>query len=113
VNAVEHGNLELESELRSEAGSQEDRYETLRRERMADPRYATRKVRVQLEADPVWATVEVSDEGQGIADRRGRGPDPEYPAGRGIALMRRAFETVEHERSTLRLRCRKEQRHGT
>lgn len=108
VNAVEHGNLELSSELRNGPGDVVDEYEALRRERLAQPRFAMRAVEVDLEIVGARATLSITDEGSGIDVGGGRPMEPGQPAGRGMALIRRAFDTVEHERSTVRLGCGKE-----
>lgn len=108
LNAVEHGNLELDSSLRSVDVTGADPYEALRLERMADPRFASRMVRIALTVAGDVATVEVSDEGRGIHPAR-TGPAPAGEvAGRGMALIRRAFDSVEHEGCTLVMKRRKE-----
>ncbi len=109
LNAVEHGNLELDSSLRSVDADGGDLYEILRLQRMADSRYASRRVRIGLRVEGDRAIVEVDDDGSGI-DEESRGPAGAGDLmGRGMALIRRAFDSVEHEGSTLVMKCRKEQ----
>jgi anti-sigma regulatory factor (Ser/Thr protein kinase) len=113
LNAVEHGNLELDSRLRSTEAVGEDPYEVLRLARLADPRYAARRVRIRLGVDGECATLEVSDDGRGFGGEAAGAARTGELMGRGMALIRRAFDTVEHRGSTLVLRCRKEQRDAT
>jgi anti-sigma regulatory factor (Ser/Thr protein kinase) len=108
LNAVEHGNLELDSRLRSADAARGDPYEVLRDERLADPTYALRKVRIALRVDAELATLEVTDDGTGFVDSAGAGAPSADPGGRGLELIRRAFEHVEHEGSTLVMKCRRE-----
>jgi anti-sigma regulatory factor (Ser/Thr protein kinase) len=109
LNAVEHGNLELDSGLRSVDARGGDPYELLRIQRMADARYSSRRVRIGLRVQGDTATVEVDDDGHGIDAGRRDAVGAEDVTGRGMALIRRAFDSVEHEGSTLVMKCRKEQ----
>ena len=63
VNALEHGNLELESHLKGDLFAAEDAYVKLRTERMADPEYAGRIIEVRLAMDTERFELEISDEG--------------------------------------------------
>jgi anti-sigma regulatory factor (Ser/Thr protein kinase) len=108
LNAVEHGNLELDSRLRGADSAARDRYESLRLERIADPRYARRTVRVGLRVSRGLATVEVTDQGRGIAPRPGDCAGNEDEGGRGLVMIRRAFDAVEYNGSTLIMKSVKE-----
>jgi hypothetical protein len=66
VNALEHGNLELESSLKGDLFTDEDAYVKLRGERMAEPAYAGRLIEVRLAMDTERFELEISDEGQGF-----------------------------------------------
>jgi DNA-binding response OmpR family regulator len=66
ANALEHGNLELESSLKSDLFAKEDPYARLRAERMADPVYAGRLIEVRLAMDTERFELEISDEGKGF-----------------------------------------------
>ena len=66
VNSLEHGNLELESALKSDLFEREDLYSKLRGERMADPSFAGRLVEVRLAMDTERFELEISDEGKGF-----------------------------------------------
>ena len=47
-NAIEHGNLELPSDLKPELLGEEDPYEKLMRERLKDPKYAEKRISLTL-----------------------------------------------------------------
>jgi len=66
VNALEHGNLELESSLKGDLFTDEDVYVKLRDERMAQPAYAGRLIEVRLAMDTERFELEISDEGPGF-----------------------------------------------
>jgi len=66
VNALEHGNLELDSHLKGDLFMREDPYVKLRQERMQDPAYAGRLIEVRLAMDTERFELEISDEGQGF-----------------------------------------------
>jgi anti-sigma regulatory factor (Ser/Thr protein kinase) len=100
VNSLEHGNLELHSELRSaEAG-----YERLRNERLGIERYAGRTLRLALRIDREQATVTITDAGPGfdISKVESRTATPDAPtrdtilanSGKGFALIARSFDDI-------------------
>jgi anti-sigma regulatory factor (Ser/Thr protein kinase) len=66
VNALEHGNLELDSALKGDLFSEEDTYQRLCNERMRDPLYAGRLIEVRLALDTERFELEVGDEGPGF-----------------------------------------------
>lgn len=91
VNALEHGNLELESGLKGDLFAAEDPYTSLRSQRMADPVYAGRLVEVRLAMDTERFELEISDEGPGFDTSRlsALPPDAEMAlqCGRGLPLI--------------------------
>ena len=95
VNASEHGNLELGSELR-----QDDReaYVSLLAERQEAVPYCERKIRVEVELSRDIASFAITDEGSGF-DWRNL-PDPTDPknllkvSGRGVMLMKTFMDEV-------------------
>lgn len=95
VNAIDHGNLELDSELRQE---DERIYRRLGEERRGLPPYSARKVRIEADLTRSEATFEVEDEGPGF-DPSGL-PDPTDPenlcriGGRGLLLIRTLMDEV-------------------
>jgi anti-sigma regulatory factor (Ser/Thr protein kinase) len=88
-NAINHGNLELDSAIRE---SDSNRYRELGRERAAVSPYRERRVNVTTQLTPNRATFVVADEGPGFDPSNL--PDPTDPAnvlkmsGRGVLLMR-------------------------
>jgi DNA-binding response OmpR family regulator len=89
LNAVEHGNLEVSYEEKTQA-TEAGTLDRLLSERRRDPRLADRKVTVDATRTPREIEVQISDEGSGF-DWRGI-PDPTDPAnlllghGRGVLL---------------------------
>lgn len=96
-NSMIHGNLEVSSDLREAEG---DAYMNQIRERLQDPKFANRRVRVRLEANHEEATITVTDEGPGF-DVSSL-PDPTDPenweevSGRGLLLMRAFMDEVRY-----------------
>ncbi|MGE0756302.1 MAG: response regulator [Pirellulaceae bacterium] len=94
TNAIDHGNLELNSSLR-EMGSD---YHRLGRERARQHPYRDRRVRLTARFTPHEATFVIADEGPGF--QVGDLPDPHDPAnltrpcGRGLLLMRTFMDEV-------------------
>ena len=66
VNALDHGNLELESRMKGDLFLDEDPYLKLRAARLADPVYASRLIEVRLALDTERFELEISDEGKGF-----------------------------------------------
>ncbi|HVS13395.1 MAG TPA: ATP-binding protein [Thermoanaerobaculia bacterium] len=95
VNAAEHGNLELDSDLRDE---DRDAYFRLADERRDDPHYGGRRVRLEVNLSRQEARFVIADEGQGFDP--GNLPDPTdadnllRPSGRGVLLMRALMDEV-------------------
>jgi len=95
-NALYHGNLEVGSELREEDGGA---YHEMVRERMHQPPYSQRRIRVQAALSPEKAVFVIRDDGRGFDPSAL--PDPTDPenlekaSGRGILLMRTFMDRVE------------------
>ena len=112
INAVEHGNLELDSALReSDDGSG---YARLRDQRMTEPPYRDRRVEVIARLTKREAVYTIRDEGPGFnPDLLPDPTDPESlmrPYGRGMMLIRTFMDEVRHNEAgneiTLIKRCR-------
>ena len=94
VNALQHGNLELDSALREDG----DAYHELAAERMRISPYAERKLHVSVHLSSEIAEVVIRDDGPGF-DVSSL-PDPRDPSnldkvsGRGILLMRTFMDEV-------------------
>jgi CheY-like chemotaxis protein/anti-sigma regulatory factor (Ser/Thr protein kinase) len=97
LNAMYHGNLEINSELREH---DEKAYRILLEERRRSDPYARRRVHVHAEESPAEARYVVRDEGPGFDPTRL--PDPTDPAnlervsGRGLLLIRTFMDEVRH-----------------
>lgn len=98
VNALEHGNLELDSSLKGDLSAAEDPYERMRASRMADPRYASRMIEVKLALDTERYQLEISDEGPGFDTSRlgalPAGPELGANFGRGLHLIHLIMDEV-------------------
>lgn len=98
VNAIEHGNLELDSKLR-EDGSGES-YRDLGDERAKQEPYAGRRVTVRATASDEEIRYVIRDEGPGFDP--GTVPDPTDPEnllrphGRGLMLIQSFMDRVTH-----------------
>ena len=97
LNAMEHGNLELDSALREK---DDHSYHDLQRERRAQKPYADRRVHVTSRQTRGEAVFVIRDEGPGFDVSKL--PDPTDPAnlerrsGRGLLLMRAFMSEVRH-----------------
>jgi CheY-like chemotaxis protein/anti-sigma regulatory factor (Ser/Thr protein kinase) len=110
VNAIDHGNLEVESETREEANGS---YMHLIEERRRAEPYRNRRVYVSAKITPMKAEFVIRDEGRGFDPASL--PDPRDPAnleklsGRGLLLIRTFMDQVYHNEAgneiTLVKRC--------
>ena len=95
ANAIDHGNLELDSLLRE---STYDDYRDLGSERCQEPPYCDRRVFVTVKLTPSEGTFVVRDEGPGFDPSRLPDPrDPENlvkPTGRGVMLIHAFMDEV-------------------
>jgi anti-sigma regulatory factor (Ser/Thr protein kinase) len=101
ANALEHGNLALESgwkEVLDETGI--DQFSLVKRQRLADDQYADKSVAVQIELAGSVLSISVEDEGAGfipdVPDAWRDGVD--IPHGRGLQLMFSAADDVKFEK---------------
>lgn len=112
LNALEHGNLGLESRWKEEfRANGEDRFAEVRRERLLDPSYAGRSVFVSVEFGSGILQVSIRDEGMGFLNLKGapqasKSPQSVSCSGRGLALMSSAVDEVsfDHNGSEVTLR---------
>lgn len=95
TNAIDHGNLELDSKLRE---SEDNAYRRLGDERAKQPPYRDRRVQVTSTLTPEEARFVIRDEGPGFDPSKLPDPtDPENllkPSGRGVMLMRTFLDDV-------------------
>lgn len=100
VNAMHHGNLEVESSLKEEDG---DAYEALVQQRRKTMPYSQRRVHVEAEFSQQHICVQVSDEGPGFSPGDVADPSCEENlhkiSGRGLFLIRSFMDQVAHNQT--------------
>ncbi len=100
LNAMQHGNLEAESELKEK---DEKAFQALIEQRRREKPYRTRRVHVIARESPGEVTYVIRDEGPGFDPSKL--PDPTDPAnldrvsGRGLLLIRTFMDKVVHNES--------------
>jgi CheY-like chemotaxis protein/anti-sigma regulatory factor (Ser/Thr protein kinase) len=100
INAMEHGNLEVGSELRQ--NDEQDYHELVKQRRQEKP-YCNRRVRVNARISHEEARFVIADEGPGF--NRSLVADPtcpenlERPCGRGLLLIETFMDHVSHNPS--------------
>ncbi len=98
VNAMHHGNLEVDSSLR-DGEDEREYYDQIRARKQVDP-FRHRRVRIEAEFSDKHICVQISDDGRGF-DPRGV-PDPTSDcnlhkvSGRGLFLIRSFMDQVAH-----------------
>lgn len=97
TNAIYHGNLELDSELRQE---DESIFYRLATERLQEPRFAARRVRLAATMSAAELRIVISDEGPGFRPTEVRDPTDKINmdriGGRGLLLIRSFMDEVRH-----------------
>jgi anti-sigma regulatory factor (Ser/Thr protein kinase) len=97
VNAMHHGNLEVDSSLKEDDC---DQYNELVRQRREEEPYCHRRVRVEAEFSQQHVCVQISDEGPGF--NPSDVPDPcaevnlHRVCGRGLFLIRSFMDQIAH-----------------
>jgi YesN/AraC family two-component response regulator len=112
TNSIEHGNLGIDFDMKSEAleGDIKD-WENLLETQSNKPELAKRKVNIQFKMNQEFCEWLITDEGNGF-DWRNR-PDPDDPEmilaanGRGITLASLQFEEMEYNDKGNQVRFRK------
>lgn len=96
LNAFEHGNLELDSRWKEERVGETDRFSAVRRERLADPKFANRMVSVTSWFDGEVVEIVVKDQGGGFSPTQLRDTKKNDLScfGRGLTLMTNAVDEV-------------------
>ncbi len=101
-NALEHGNLELASHLKTPSLDESDEFTQLKTARLHDVRYSSRPVRVRFRMRPDYAKIVIADEGPGfnyagylerLKDREER-EDLFLAHGRGLLMILSAMDEV-------------------
>ncbi len=97
VNALEHGNLELDSSVKSDVFSETDPYTALRLERLSDEHFASRLVDVLMESTPDRFTVTITDQGPGFDTSNvayAAEDSLQKQTGRGLAMIQMVMDEV-------------------
>ncbi len=108
LNAMHHGNLEVSSELRHDGS---ESYHRTIEERLREPRYADRRVRLSVRLSRERLECEVLDEGPGFD--LAQVPDPTDPenllkaSGRGLYLILAFMDEVSHNETGSEIRMAK------
>ena len=97
ANAIYHGNLELDSELRQD---DESIFHRLAEERRRAAEYAARRVRVEASLSAAEVRVLIHDDGPGFKPSEVRNPtegiNMDRIGGRGLLLIRSLMDEVSH-----------------
>jgi DNA-binding response OmpR family regulator len=98
ANALEHGNLEIDYDTKTEALTTDGGIRALIERRRHEPKYLGRRVRIQADYDPTTVIWRVRDEGPGFSPSTEETAhalgDPTSLHGRGIRLMRHLMDEV-------------------
>lgn len=99
INAIEHGNLNISFNEKTEA-IMNDTYFEMIAQRRQDPRFSSRKVLIEYSLSPVKVVYRITDEGEGFDHQKLLQRD-ELEAnlnllahGRGISLARNIFDSI-------------------
>lgn len=98
ANAIEHGNLELSSELKKNGMGKDSDFSKLKEERLKDPKYSQRKCYIHMELTQEYVKYVVTDEGKGFNYKNL--PDPRLSEnlfklhGRGLMLIQNIMDDV-------------------
>lgn len=97
VNAIEHGNLNISFDEKTEATTGDDYFGFLAA-RQKDPRYRDRKVSLRYSMNPERVRIMIADEGEGFAHDAISQEDPgdRLYHGRGIMLTKSIFDKVQY-----------------
>ncbi|MCB0317933.1 MAG: ATP-binding protein [Bdellovibrionales bacterium] len=99
ANALEHGNLELESPWKEEIDETgRDRYTRTKAARLEDPKFSNRKISIWMGFTNKKLYLRIKDDGKGFTNKACLTPDAEELAchGRGITIMNAAMDHVEY-----------------
>jgi len=113
VNSIEHGNLGLDSSLRSDDIASEDLYDAERGRRMADPAYGGKRIFLRVDIAGDEATIAIEDQGEGFdPSRLDESPTGLDVSGKGFWLIKRPFDSAKYDGKGNRLTLKK-RRPGT
>ncbi|MCA9732769.1 ATP-binding protein [candidate division KSB1 bacterium] len=109
TNALEHGNLELESQWKDElsTGNEFSKFEEMRKIRLTDAKYGARQIALEVQVEDGNLIISVEDEGCGFNDRSiGHGLDHRV-YGRGLAIIDNIMDSIEFNEKGNRIIMRK------
>ena len=104
INSIEHGNLNISFEEKTDAIMNE-RYFDLINERQGEPEFRDRHVKIEYMITSVKAIYKITDQGRGFSHRRHLSIKDEHMAdmnekgvqhGRGIIMVRKIFDEVKY-----------------
>ena len=104
INAIEHGNLGVSFEEKTDA-IMNDRYFEFIANRQHDPMHANKKVRIEYKLDPASVTYTIQDEGEGFnhenikTETNATANRDMLAHGRGITMARNVFDEVRYNES--------------
>jgi len=99
VNALEHGCLEMDSSLKGDLFAEQDQFAATLHQRLGDPRYAQRRVDVEMHITPERFEVVITDDGPGFdttAVGRFTEANLSEQCGRGLAMIHLVMDEVSH-----------------
>ena len=99
VNALEHGNLDMDSSLKGDFIIGQDTYAALLHSRLEDPDFASRRVNVLVSTTPERYEVTITDDGPGFdLQKITKMADDSLTkqCGRGLAMIRMVMDEVTH-----------------
>jgi anti-sigma regulatory factor (Ser/Thr protein kinase) len=111
ANALEHGNLELPSSWREiiELDGR-DKFSRMRQERLAQPEFGSREIRIQFEVCEHWFCIRIHDQGKGFIPQSAKQEITEVstqPFGRGTAIIHGAIDEVSYNAQGNEIRMKK------
>lgn len=107
VNALEHGNLDMDSSLKGDFITGQDTYAALMHSRLEDPAFASRRVDVRVSITPECYEVIITDDGPGfdITNITLISEDTlTKQCGRGLAMIRMVMDEVIHNQQGNQIR---------
>lgn len=97
ANATYHGNLALSSSLKDIEVGESDQFTILKKERLADENWAKKEVKISLSISDSVLEVVVTDAGSGFDYNKVANTILSDTHGRGLVLIRNAFDEVHFE----------------
>ncbi|MGA2141536.1 MAG: ATP-binding protein [Brevinematales bacterium] len=104
INAIEHGNLAITFEEKTEAMKNENYMEYIMK-KQEDPRYKDKKVMIEYSINPDRAVYKIADEGNGfnyrsiLAGVKDKESNKFLPHGRGITMTMGIFDSIEYNKA--------------